>query len=553
MIYNIRRHCGFSLIEVLIASLMIMLGVTGYVTLQSEFVLADSKINLRNIALRLAQEKFDDLASFSQVTSDVNGLGFNDIQTNTGGELASGQVEVALGNNAANIRTFTRTWLVNNRYFVDLDNDSYADTWVDSTHPSLIMPLPTIAGQKSIRIQIDWLDYQGDNQSIILAGSLTPVAPSRSLLAFSDLPSSNKIPQVVFTPSSIPDSHTVEVGNNEFKQSASPIIVSPERIELSIEDYRHEDGQYIKSSQADFTTVSCRCELAGMGQGMTPSFTTISNGKSHIEAGQLQNKMTGTPSSTGQSTLCSQCCRDHHDSTQTIADERFYRNDSGVPHSHFQLVGGTGYQQALIPGDQYDEACRFRRVDGYFVLYPDWHLVELVAFSPDYFLNPSNLTAYSAFSQAVMSGLINHASLPTKPINRDVDAMNGGGQLTVRGIYLDPLTTSDRSLLQAKIANGDADWLALTPFYDVNLTLLANWSTADPSIAVISNEPLSPFPSNTYQYYQEFSRGELTIISSGSTQISASASVHNSTMAGVPPITPTELATVKKDDSVLLH
>jgi hypothetical protein len=38
-----------------------MFGVTGYVTLQSEYVVADAKINLHTVALHLAQEKFTDL------------------------------------------------------------------------------------------------------------------------------------------------------------------------------------------------------------------------------------------------------------------------------------------------------------------------------------------------------------------------------------------------------------------------------------------------------------------------------------------------------------
>ena len=59
---------GFTLIEVSVASLIIMLGVTGYVTLQSEYVVADAKINLRGLALQLAQEKLTDLAFFQQLS-----------------------------------------------------------------------------------------------------------------------------------------------------------------------------------------------------------------------------------------------------------------------------------------------------------------------------------------------------------------------------------------------------------------------------------------------------------------------------------------------------
>ena len=44
---------------ILITTLIIMLGVTGYVTLQSTYMQSDSKINLRSVALQLAQQKLE--------------------------------------------------------------------------------------------------------------------------------------------------------------------------------------------------------------------------------------------------------------------------------------------------------------------------------------------------------------------------------------------------------------------------------------------------------------------------------------------------------------
>ena len=55
---------GFSLIEVLIASLVIMLGVTGVVTLQSAYMRNDAQSGYRHTALQLAQNKVDDLRQF---------------------------------------------------------------------------------------------------------------------------------------------------------------------------------------------------------------------------------------------------------------------------------------------------------------------------------------------------------------------------------------------------------------------------------------------------------------------------------------------------------
>jgi Tfp pilus assembly protein PilV len=553
MTYKLTVAKGFSLVEVLIASLMIMLGVTGYVTLQSEFVMADSRLNLRHLALQIAQEKLDDLASFSQIESLPGVACYNDIANNVGGSIPSGDVTVALGNNQLNTRHFNRTWQVRNKYFVDTDNDTRPDTWVEVGHPKVIPPIPSVAGQKEISINVAWTDYQGNNQSLVLNGTITPIPQSRSLLALSELESVTQRPKIEFTPTSLPDSHNMELGNNKRLQSASPIIVQNDRVDLSFEKYRDVNGIDIKEGQNDFTTVGCRCELAGMGQGMSPAMGIIDHGQLVTVSGQYLQKMTGKPSVSNQSNLCTQCCNDHHDSAQTIADEQYYRIENDQPHSHFVLLENQSYKQALQPGDQYDEICRFKRVEGYFVLYPDWQLIELVVLSPDYLLEPSNHITYATYVNALLRSSISHSNLPTRPINRDVSANNAGRQLTARGLYIDPLRSNDREMLQAKIANGESDWLSLTPFYDVNLTLLANWDTFDPVIATITNEPISMFPADIQAYYQIFSRGKLTILSSGSTIISAKVSASNSTMAGLSPITPFELATMKQDNSVALQ
>ena len=85
-----KQH-GFSLIEVAVASLLIMLGVTGYVTLQSEYVVADAKINLRAMALLLAEEKLADLAYFQQLNHAEGVISYQNIATNLGGSIPAGE------------------------------------------------------------------------------------------------------------------------------------------------------------------------------------------------------------------------------------------------------------------------------------------------------------------------------------------------------------------------------------------------------------------------------------------------------------------------------
>ena len=171
-----RLSQGFSLVEVLVASLMIMLGVTGYVTLQSEYVQADAQLNLRNVALQLAEEKLDELITVSQLSRQS----YDDIATNSGGILNSGKVDVVLGNNQQNQRSFNRSWTVNTLYFVDTDNNGTADLWVTAGHPKLPHVLNKLATQKDVKVTLDWQDYQGKHLSLSMNGRLSPILQSSS-------------------------------------------------------------------------------------------------------------------------------------------------------------------------------------------------------------------------------------------------------------------------------------------------------------------------------------------------------------------------------------
>jgi hypothetical protein len=104
---------GFSLIEVSVASLLIMLGVTGYVRLQSEYIALATTLNLRTLALHIAQEKLTDLALFQQ-TGHLNGkISYHNIATNLGGRIPAGERDMMLSSEL-NMHTYDTQWQVEN-------------------------------------------------------------------------------------------------------------------------------------------------------------------------------------------------------------------------------------------------------------------------------------------------------------------------------------------------------------------------------------------------------------------------------------------------------
>lgn len=185
MIFSQRcRHKedGFSLIEVSIASLLIMLGVTGYVTLQSEYVVADANVNLRVVALHLAQEKLTDLVYFQQLSHIQGAMSFQNIATNLGGSIPAGERDVTLSSELT-LQTYDTQWQVENLYYVDTTFNGIADSWAKEGDPFFPVDLPRHADLKSVQIMVTWIDIRGNSKQIEMFASIAPIALSQSFQA----------------------------------------------------------------------------------------------------------------------------------------------------------------------------------------------------------------------------------------------------------------------------------------------------------------------------------------------------------------------------------
>ena len=176
------KENGFSLIEVSIASLLIMLGVTGYVTLQSEYVVADAKINLRVLALHIAQEKLNDLGYFQQLSHMEGTTSYQNIATNLGGGITAGERDVILSSEQ-HLQTYDTQWQVENMYYVDTTFNGIADSWVKHGDPFYPIDLPRNADLKSVHIVVTWLDISGYSKQIEMFGSIAPILQSQSFQA----------------------------------------------------------------------------------------------------------------------------------------------------------------------------------------------------------------------------------------------------------------------------------------------------------------------------------------------------------------------------------
>ena len=536
---------GFSLVEVLIASLIIMLGVSGVVSLQSAYMRSDAQTAYRHAALRLAQNKFNDLRQFEAIESAAGMIAYDDIADNVGGTINPGQVDVTLGTDGE-LHSFTRNWEVEDKYFSDTTGDGVADTWMDrSTLLGNGLPLPPSPAQKQVTVTVKWVDTKGNTMAIAVDGNIAPVSLGHSYHAINESNNVKTKPEVPFTPGTAPDVISYSLGNNQRVEASKPL---PDRINqgsnqiVELTSFRYaSSGQVSKLlKQEDFLTINCKCKLAGSGNGYTPAMTLLKGDELVDSPGYLEIKDTGVVADNQQPAHCNVCCRDHHDNMNMVASEAYYRLEGGLPHSHYDSVGGGNFTKATQVGDTYIENCRFKRINGFYELYPDWQLVDIVAFEASFLDTQTALDDYRTYTTELMANKISNSPFSSSLASRSLQVPPGDYQLIARGIYLDRMTSSHLATVQAKLAANDPQWQQIVPFYDINLTLLASWYADNPAIATVTSEPLETVIDPVNNYYSTYNRGRVTGIVDGVTNIRVDSYAGNAGITSTLPLSPDE-------------
>lgn len=523
---TINSQSGAGLLEVLILIVVMSLGLLAMGQIHTVIMRDGSSASNRATATSLAQAKLDDLRSYkwlSASTSGGEGCGagifcYSEIVTNAGGsEQANGALILPAGDKTLGNTAFNLSWTV---------------VTTEDTQTAL---------HKLVNVLVQWTDQNGTDQ-LTLSSVIAADFPSITALAESGIVTSGgQGPRVRYTPNNAPDSIAISIGGNKSTETSKPLpeVSGVNSITVSFPTVVYESPssqENLLIAQEDFKTVNCTCKLQSGGEGWTP-FRSVWNadlGKLQTERGAwIAKPRTGIPDpSTGQSELCTICCRDHHDAGTTYPTYRPYVTagstsagdfDASSNHMHYKAgtVPGTAANVAGI-GDRYVEACRLKRFDGLWRVVPDWYQIDLVAVPCDFFAdapsaacpptsstsaNNPKLLAYQQRTRDILNEFASYASarsgtafpsnfspfvqsanipklLNTSDPTNDVAPSR---QLIARGLYADlifePIGTGNQP---RKI---DARWAAAIqpsnatsvshlvnlPFYDANLTLLSQW------------------------------------------------------------------------------
>lgn len=549
---NIRKNNGFSLIEVMVALVILAIGILGISSLQGTLIQNSSNANQRSVAVSIAQKKIDDLKSYALLNSatawtaetiPASGLAYTHIANNAGGAPA-GSSELDAGTIPLGNTTYTLSWAV----------QDYLHTTALAA-PIASTPGSGFADMKLVTVTVSWPDEAGITQQVALNTVIDSYPPSAT--AFSDNPSIGDIgPQPNYTPELAPDVIDVQVdlNNGANRQTSKPLpdavktgADSNTLVTFEVVTYQNAASEIIQTRREEFQTVDCTCQFNTTdGLGFPPAYAVwddedserydyIQQGSDGLAEAISKPTATQTGNANAVDELCDICCRDHHD--DDASPVKYVAGTTTGDHVHYQADGTTVAVQA--DGDEYVESCRFKRVDGILRVFQDWQLYDITTMDRAALANVAAAGGIQdTYSTYVQNYVLNQVGVSTiTPVKLDAvtDVSTGVGsasQLQVRGIYIDKvhdiggseLPASYTSYITANPANDDR--LEKIPFSELNLTLLADWVSSDVTEISVSSEPVATIADPATDYYGTYSRGYISALAeTGASGIPVTATI----------------------------
>jgi len=478
---------GFSLIEVMLAVLVLSIGILAIAKFQGSLLQSGSGTKARTAALALAEEKVDDLRGFGQIrigTDCGGGSADCDWSTFSASELAAKQMAYDYIDDNKGGRLAANT-----SFNLLFNNENYKRTWEMKDSSDEPNKLDSI---KWVKVTVAWEDQNGDEQSVALETLIPHINPALSDVATVGAGANPTPPDFGYTPGDAPDVIAIDLdgGGTLYKETSKALPDVSQQgnhnlVTFTAVSYTTNGSNSTIDNIEAFATVNCNCEFAGDAKAFSPARITWNDTTKEIydQRGTGFTKITGTGVGTEQPDLCDSCCRDHHDSSGDVV--KYVAGTGSGNHTHYDSDGNVA---ATTTGTDYVEACRFKSIDGILSTFQDWQL-QTTTVMPSSFLadNTTTQTAYQAYVSNFVGYYNGTVSEPSLPSGRNITAFPQGAsqQLLARTIYIDDVEQSGSeytSCINGIGVSGDAceniDIRAITPFVELNSTKLANWKKA---------------------------------------------------------------------------
>jgi type II secretory pathway pseudopilin PulG len=508
------RPRGFSLLEALIAVVVLSTGLLALAALQSAMIRSSVDARIRSSAS----------AAAVAVLEDLRAGGYQAILTGTGIPVDMATENYIVPDPAV-VGGFTITY----------NSQAWFDNGGTFT-PTLPTGAPPLAEFKKIDITVGWTDPYGSGQrSLVFTDLVGPLGASLTSPDLSQLGSTlnNQRPIVITKSPEGPGVIPIAVGDGQDTAATNPkpVIVSQGNksavIETRFDVLNFSSGgedfpdDFVRiQKRVETSIVGCTCQFGATGaltgvfsEQFRPTFwdgTRYAPPKVSGTAAPAGPKPSGQGNNTViQSELCTDCCRDHHDPSG-VQGAKFDPFRASA-HTHFNLSNGN--LNAVSSGD-YIEACRLIRVDGLWRVATDMHddffgLLKTTTVAgkaaADPVPDPATTPIYEEFvidalkSRFVAGTPLNAAGLASlydskglnAPTTIDIALSAGDSRwLHARGFFVDFIEPEAQQVIDEARTNcpvgtpAESCVLPFVPFTTINMTELATWSRSANSLRV---------------------------------------------------------------------
>jgi len=544
-----KKNHGFSLIEVMLAVFILSIGILAVAKFQGTLLKSGSETKARAAALTLAQQKIDDLRGFGQLEAATDCSGTCDWSSFTASELNSKQMAYAYISNDNDGEGGRLA--PNSTFNLSFNNENYKRTWEvkdETDEPD------KLESMKLVKVSVAWEDQNGDTQTVSLESLIPAISPALTNVANPGAGASPTPPNFTYTPGAAPDVIKVEIdaGDGQYKETSKALPdVSQDGdnnlITFSAVTFTTSLGASTADNIDEYANINCKCTFNGTGSAYTPSRFVWNNETKQVydKRGEVVTKITATENNNGSGSetvvaaLCTQCCRDHHDSD--LSDVKYVIGTSSGNHTHYDSSG------VQVTGGDYLEVCRFNTIDGIISTFQDWQLKTSTVLPSSYLADgASTQSLYKNYVADYVANSTTGGSLPTALTARDITSLPQGGsdQLLVRAIYIDKVeqesseyTTCVDGIGTPDDACENVNAIKITPFVEINLTKLANWSSTNctdngGSGACVSDEPIEDESLSENNYSRGLVTADGTTTLNAVTTIEASINTGNSGIVG---------------------
>lgn len=539
---------GFTLIEILIAVVILATGLLALTALQGRLAQASAEAKTRSRVAAMLSARMDELrvGQYGNAALDVSaGTG----STVTNFSCTSGAPAWLCTTQAESGVTGLGVRQQVDRYTSAVGATSFTVSGTAAANVS-------IPEFKRITLLATWTDATGVGRRLSVTSDVSPLSIGDSRFRTEPTPGSGGGTPTVrqdspetagVIPIALGDGNSTAASNPKPELKGSKNNQTITGTTFNVLTYVPGGTSAVIQKRFENEVIKCSCQYGAAGSGFSnlgeiyrkaqwPAVWTGGRYDVYESANDAPGTayVSGPASGVTQSDLCTECCRDHHDT-----------NTSGVAKfdpERFDASGGTSKYDASLTAvtntssGQYVNACRVIRVDGFWRVASDMYSrqmglleTETVGGTKAKTGLPTSTakTAYEAYVKDYLDGYTGTSGTAPSGAQAMFDesarGLNAPNQVNItapsntdyrylhdRGLYVDYLEADARTAVSNAItrcATGTplADCiLPVLPFTTINLTEIAKWTASVPSIitvnsgSLLTNNPTEPSGGRTY-------------------------------------------------------